>query len=265
MSWHAEIPLTRSFARFLRKPIPEKWAAVKATAGSAPARLERVLANRIAHKKRVQSVLVHSRAAAIEFKSGLGDSACLLYALARSLKPDVCVEIGSARGKSTCYIGMALKENCSGRLFAIDPHSETDWNDPDSVDSFDELQKNVVALGLLEQVTVIRTTSEEAAQGWDRSIDLLFIDGDHTYKGVKRDWELFMPFVKRFGMVVFHDTMWEFTPYNQLHYARADMGVPRFLDELRREGYPVITIDKDFGFTLVQPAIGGIPLLARSP
>ena len=38
------------------------------------------------------------------------------------------------------------------------------------------------------------------------------------------------------------------------------MGVPRFVNELRAAGYPVITIDQDYGVSLVQPCIGGIAL-----
>ena len=52
----------------------------------------------------------------IPFASGLGDSVWVLYGLARSLKPEVCVEIGSSRGKSACYVGLALEENGKGKL-----------------------------------------------------------------------------------------------------------------------------------------------------
>lgn len=37
------------------------------------------------------------------------------------------------------------------------------------------------------------------------SIDLLFIDGDHTLEGVKRDFELYEPFVSDDGLIAFHD------------------------------------------------------------
>ncbi len=37
------------------------------------------------------------------------------------------------------------------------------------------------------------------------SIDFLFIDGDHTYEGVKRDWEMYSPLVRPGGLVAFHD------------------------------------------------------------
>lgn len=39
----------------------------------------------------------------------------------------------------------------------------------------------------------------------DRQYDLIFIDGDHTYEGVKKDFELYLPFLKRGGAVIFHD------------------------------------------------------------
>jgi cephalosporin hydroxylase len=49
--------------------------------------------------------------------------------------------------------------------------------------------------------TQIRVT--RALQG--AQLDLLFIDGDHTYDGVKRDFEMYSPLVKKGGIVAFHD------------------------------------------------------------
>lgn len=36
-------------------------------------------------------------------------------------------------------------------------------------------------------------------------LDFLFIDGDHTYEGVKRDFEMYSPLVKKSGLIAFHD------------------------------------------------------------
>jgi predicted O-methyltransferase YrrM len=36
-------------------------------------------------------------------------------------------------------------------------------------------------------------------------VDLLFLDADHTYKGVKADWETYGPLVRPGGVVTFHD------------------------------------------------------------
>lgn len=191
-------------------------------------------------------------------QSGLGDSAYLLYALVKSAKPKVVVEIGSARGRSTCFMGMALRENGAGKIFAIDPHTVTAWNDANSVDTFDILKGNVASLGLNDFVEILRKTSGEVAESWNQEIDLLFIDGDHSYEGAKHDWDLFSPFVKPFGSVIFHDTLWDLKP--DPRYARPDMGVPRLVEELRCQGYPVITLDQDFGVSMIQPVRHGAAL-----
>lgn len=44
------------------------------------------------------------------------------------------------------------------------------------------------------------------AKGDDfQGIDFLFIDGDHTYEGVKKDFEMYGQFVKKGGIIAFHD------------------------------------------------------------
>ena len=101
-----------------------------------------------------------------DFQSGLGDSQWLLYGLARSIKPQVCVEIGSARGRSATAIGLALRRNGGGKLYAIDPHSVTTWNDTNSVDSFALISENLSKAGVGEWVEIVRKTSGDAAKGW---------------------------------------------------------------------------------------------------
>ena len=193
-----------------------------------------------------------------DFRSGLGDSAWLLHGICRSLKPNTAVEIGSARGKSACFIGSALKQNGSGHLYAIDPHMITEWNDSGSTDTFEIMSAHLTALSLHDFVTIIRKPSRDGLEDVPKPIDLLFIDGDHSYQGVKEDWESAIPFMSPFGIVVFHDTIWDLEPHGEWY--RSDMGVPRFVEHLRREGYPVITVNRDCGVSLVQPKKGGIVL-----
>jgi len=52
---------------------------------------------------------------------------------------------------------------------------------------------------------------------------LLFIDGDHSYDGVKSDFEMYSPLVREAGIVAFHD----------IANARTDYGVGRFWNEAR--------------------------------
>jgi predicted O-methyltransferase YrrM len=48
-----------------------------------------------------------------------------------------------------------------------------------------------------------------------RPIDYLFIDGDHRYEAVRRDFELFTPLVRPGGIVAFHDISPQTTPYTE--------------------------------------------------
>lgn len=48
-------------------------------------------------------------------------------------------------------------------------------------------------------------TFEEAAKTVDGGVDFLFLDGDHTYEGVKQDFEMYKNLVSDGGIVAFHD------------------------------------------------------------
>jgi predicted O-methyltransferase YrrM len=39
----------------------------------------------------------------------------------------------------------------------------------------------------------------------DGKVDFLFIDGDHSYEGVKSDFEMYSGLVRPGGLIVFHD------------------------------------------------------------
>jgi predicted O-methyltransferase YrrM len=50
------------------------------------------------------------------------------------------------------------------------------------------------------------STFETVAAGLDGArLDFLFIDGDHSEAGVRRDWEMYSPLVRPGGMAAFHD------------------------------------------------------------
>jgi predicted O-methyltransferase YrrM len=71
----------------------------------------------------------------------------------------------------------------------------------------------------------IRTHSRIARKLGLERLDFLFIDGDHSYEGVKRDFEMYSPLVNPGGVVAFHDIV-EHPPEAQCH-------VKEFWDEIK--------------------------------
>lgn len=55
-----------------------------------------------------------------------------------------------------------------------------------------------------------------------RDVDFLFIDGDHSWEGVKRDFEMYAPLVRPGGLIALHDIVADAAP-----------GVVRFWQELK--------------------------------
>lgn len=106
----------------------------------------------------------------------------VMYGFIENLtKRDVYLEVGVQYGRSLNFV----RQNTKAQVYGID------------ID--DSNYKGV------DGAEFIHAGSNEAVKNWNKPIDVLFIDGDHTYEGVKDDWENFSPFVKKGGWVVFHD------------------------------------------------------------
>ena len=62
---------------------------------------------------------------------------------------------------------------------------------------------------LLPYWTFIQDDSKKVAKTWDKGdVDILLIDGAHDYDNCKNDYELWEPFVKENGLILFHDPLW---------------------------------------------------------
>lgn len=120
------------------------------------------------------------------------------------------VEIGSFKGKSTVLLATMAKKYGLGPVVAIDPHQGLSYLGPDAPQqspTFEEFLGNVRSAGLDANVEVQRAFSRDVAKTWSRPIRLLWIDGDHSYKGCKEDFDLFSPFLADGAVVAFHDAL----------------------------------------------------------
>src|SRR5262249_47954579 len=56
------------------------------------------------------------------------------------------------------------------------------------------------------RAVLLREWSHEAARRWTAPIDFLFIDADHSWAGIDRDWRDWSPLVAPGGVVALHDS-----------------------------------------------------------
>lgn len=130
----------------------------------------------------------------------------VLYSLARDGK--WLSEIGSYIGASACCFGVALEEKGIGKLICIDT-----WNNDAMSEgrrnTWQEFQENTDRFrNLILPIRGFSTDVVDQVREKTDRLDLLFIDGDHSYEGVKADWESYKTFLQVGSIVIFHDYGW---------------------------------------------------------
>lgn len=123
------------------------------------------------------------------------------------------LEIGSFKGRSTVVLATAAKFAGYEKIYAVDPLIAPSATDPDlggDVSSAVDFRQNLRNHGVEENVEFYEELSHELAARWDRPIRLLWIDGDHTYKGTRLDLDSFAPHLADGAIVAIHDVLHEF-------------------------------------------------------
>jgi predicted O-methyltransferase YrrM len=137
------------------------------------------------------------------------DEADLLYRLAKQTKEGCIVEVGSYRGRSTVALGRGSLDGHRAPVFAIEPHEEFvgilggQFGPEDRAAFF----RAMLDTACYQIVRLINLSSEVVAPNWSKPIGLLWIDGDHSYEGVKRDWECWAPHLAANATVAFDDSL----------------------------------------------------------
>jgi predicted O-methyltransferase YrrM len=149
----------------------------------------------------------------------------LLRAVAAEVSEGVIVEVGSYRGRSTAALAWGARQGHDAPVYAIEPHEEFagvfgGYFGPKDRRAF---YRNMLSSGAWENVRLVNLSSEVVTPGWDKPVGMLWIDGDHRYEGVKRDFTCWEPHLLPGAPVLFDDT---------------DRGGPQQLvDELLEQGW----------------------------
>ena len=154
----------------------------------------------------------------------------ILSLLAMQKKEGVIVELGSWTGGGVLLMAPYLTRERS--YHAVDTF-DADTMPDDYVQKslkgrkhLDVFTANIAPVQ--DKVVVHQGFTNTVAASWPRdlTIDLLFIDADHSYKGVSEDWKNWNRFVKRGGIIAFHDY------YDNFGTSEGGyQGLRRFVDE----------------------------------
>jgi hypothetical protein len=208
----------------------------------------------------------------------MGDG-LMVYSIIQHMRAKNCVCIGSGGGYIPRIMTQARidlhKQNIFegngdynwgniGSTYIIDACNGVGGpNDLDNEDSF--YRKNFYP-------RFIKSTSEEAYYDFfvrqDIKIDVLWIDGDHSYEGVKTDFELYSNIMNDKGIIIIHDTDEKYeetlivSEDAKKDHHRFD-GPSRFVKELEKNpNYNLINLH-NFRILMDKPASSGITIINR--
>lgn len=118
--------------------------------------------------------------------------------LVKELKPQVTVDLGVDYGHSTFIFGAPD----IGKVYGIDCFS---GDVHAGFRNTYEYVNNIKNLHNFDNTTFIQGYFDKVAETWTQKIDILHIDGLHTYDAVKYDYLTWCKFLKINSVILFHD------------------------------------------------------------
>ena len=151
----------------------------------------------------------------------------IAHFLVCTLKPEIIVELGSHYGVSLFgFCEAAEQMKLSTHIYAIDT-----WSGDSQAGYYKDDVYNIVKGHRDEfhkqRCDLLRETFNDAEKYFgEGSIDILHIDGLHTYDAVKEDYDTWLPKLKCDGTILFHD----------INVRKDSFGVWKLWEEIKRKG-----------------------------
>lgn len=162
-----------------------------------------------------------------------------LVEVVRALRPETVCEIGAAGGGTAFLFAHASAPDAL--IVSVDLNFVESRRE--AVASFARRDQNVVCMqGDSHDAATLEAVR---ARLGGRPLDLLYLDGDHSYEGVASDFASFAPLVREGGLIVLHDIVPDFKTRYGVATVSYTGGVPQFWSELKAERARVEEIIED--------------------
>jgi len=127
-----------------------------------------------------------------------------LLKLLAHYKPKFTLEIGTAEG-GTLFLFTKISSP-EAMIISIDlPNGYPEWKIP----IYESFATHNQKIHLIRQDSHASSTLNNVKKILgEHQLDFLFIDGDHTYESVKKDFKMYSPLVRTDGIIAFHDIVW---------------------------------------------------------
>jgi hypothetical protein len=185
----------------------------------------------------------------INTKTGSLGYGFIHYALIRNLQPSRVLCIGSRKGFVPAICALACRDNGRGKVDFIDAgynkENPKSWSGVGFWKDIN-IKKHFSFLNLSSWIDFHLMTSVEYSKKFSkRQFDYIYIDGDHSYQGVKNDYLLFWPKLVDGGFMVFHDATVK--NWGMLK----NFGVWKLLDEIGNQKKIVLPL-RQSGLAIIQ-------------
>lgn len=155
--------------------------------------------------------------------------------LVKKIRPQVTVDLGVDHGFSTFCFGAPK----IGHVYGVDSfEGDPCAGERDVMTTYWTVLNLQEQLGLNSNITFIRSYFDDLAKIWNKPINILHIDGDHSYEAVKNDFLTWSRFMKDDGVILMHDTCVQDPRF----------GVNKFFEEIP---YPKLTFTHTHGLGVV--------------
>jgi predicted O-methyltransferase YrrM len=144
-----------------------------------------------------------------------------LLSVVSSLRPRAMLEIGTAHG-GTLLLWAAVADPCA-TILSLDFAGYAKWMVP----LFNSFARDKQRIELV-QADSHELSTQKSVEGMleGSELDFVFIDGDHSYQGVKQDFQMYCSLVRPGGLVAFHDIV--------RHPPSTGCEVGKFWDEIKQ-------------------------------